>query len=130
MRNFIIVLTLSWRRPLSYRNQFIDLLCKSMDWMDWFLYDNGHRHERVNAKFRKFRWRIVILIWLITNLNYKSVACEIRLCNSRIVFLGKLRLEITNFLENCERIGLLALPSSWTSTQIKKCPHRPPSAFR
>ena len=38
-------LTLSWRRPLSYRNQFIDLLCKSMD---WFLYDNGLRHERVN----------------------------------------------------------------------------------
>ena len=27
------VLTLSWRRPLSYRNQSIDL--------DWFLYDNG-----------------------------------------------------------------------------------------
>ena len=33
-------LSLSWRRPLSYRNQFIDLLCKSMD---WFLYDNGLR---------------------------------------------------------------------------------------
>ena len=37
-------LTLSWRRPLSYRNQSIYLLCKSMD---WFLYDNGLRHERV-----------------------------------------------------------------------------------
>ena len=33
-------LSLSWRRSLSYRNQFIDLLCKSMD---WFLYDNGLR---------------------------------------------------------------------------------------
>ena len=33
-------LTLSWRRPLSYRNQS----------MDWFLYDNGLRHERVNLK--------------------------------------------------------------------------------
>ena len=31
-------LTLSWRRPLSYRNLSIDLLCKSMD---RFLYDNG-----------------------------------------------------------------------------------------
>ena len=31
--------------PLSYRNQSIDLLCKSMD---WFLYDNDLRHERVN----------------------------------------------------------------------------------
>ena len=40
-----IHLTLSWRRPLSYRNQSIDLLHKSMD---WFLYDNGLRHERVN----------------------------------------------------------------------------------
>ena len=37
-------LTLSWRRPLSYRNQSIDLLCKSMD---WFLYDKILRHERV-----------------------------------------------------------------------------------
>ena len=31
--------------PLSYRNQSIDLLRKSMD---WFLYDDGIRHERVN----------------------------------------------------------------------------------
>ena len=38
MNNF--VLTLSWRKPISYRNQSIDLLSKSMD---WFLYDNGLR---------------------------------------------------------------------------------------
>ena len=38
------VLTLSWRSPISYRNQSIDLLCKSMD---WFLYDIGLRRERV-----------------------------------------------------------------------------------
>ena len=37
-------LTLSWRRSLSYRNQSTDLLRKSMD---WFLYDNGLRHEKV-----------------------------------------------------------------------------------
>ena len=37
-------LTLSWRRPISYRNQSIGLLCKSME---WFLYDNSLRHERV-----------------------------------------------------------------------------------
>ena len=37
-------LTLSWRRPLSYRNQPINLQSKSMD---WFLYDIGLRHERV-----------------------------------------------------------------------------------
>ena len=35
-------LTLSWRRFLSYRNQFIDLLCK------WLLYERDLRHERVN----------------------------------------------------------------------------------
>ena len=29
--------------PLSYRNQSIDL--------DWFLYDNGLRHERVKVIF-------------------------------------------------------------------------------
>ena len=31
---------------LSYANQFIDLLLKSMD---WFLYDNGLRQERVKG---------------------------------------------------------------------------------
>ena len=34
-------LTISWRRPLSYRNQSIDLQSKLID---WFLYDNGLRH--------------------------------------------------------------------------------------
>ena len=40
----VYTLTLSWRRPLLYRNQSIDLQSKSMD---WFLCDNGLRHERV-----------------------------------------------------------------------------------
>ena len=31
-----------------YRNQSTDLLCKSVD---WFLYDNGLRHERINGRF-------------------------------------------------------------------------------
>ena len=39
------ILALSWRRPLSHRNQSINLQSKSVD---WFLYDNGFRHERVN----------------------------------------------------------------------------------
>ena len=38
-------LTLSWWRPLSYRNQSIDFGSKPMDWL---LYDNGLRLERVN----------------------------------------------------------------------------------
>ena len=40
------LLTLSRRRPLSYRSQSIDLLWKSMD---WFLYDNGFCLERVKS---------------------------------------------------------------------------------
>ena len=46
-------LTFSWRRSLSYRNQFIDFQSKSMD---WFLYDRDLRRERVNKtlKTRKF----------------------------------------------------------------------------
>ena len=48
--------TLSCRWQLSYRKQSIDLLRKSMD---WFLYDNGHRHERVKLENNsvKFLWR-------------------------------------------------------------------------
>ena len=42
--NRLWYLTLSWQRPLSYSNQSIDLQSKSKD---WFLYDNGLRHERV-----------------------------------------------------------------------------------
>ena len=37
--------------PLSYRNQSIDLLRKSMD---WFLYDNDLRHERVEPLWSQF----------------------------------------------------------------------------
>ena len=40
-------LTLSWRRLLSYRNQSIDLLRKSVN---WFLYDSGLRHERIKLE--------------------------------------------------------------------------------
>ena len=44
VRKLWSILPLSWRRPLSYRNQSIDLRSKSMD---WFLYHKGLRHERV-----------------------------------------------------------------------------------
>ena len=57
-----VTLTLSWRRPLSYRNQSIDL-SKSMD---WFLYDNGHRHERVKSKFK------LMSLWQVRNI---SISC-------------------------------------------------------
>ena len=45
-------LTLSWRGPLSYRNQSIELLCILMD---WFLYDNGFCQERVNVVSKRSR---------------------------------------------------------------------------
>ena len=41
-----ITVTLSWQRPLLYKNQSIDLLRK------WFLYDNGFRHEEVNEYWK------------------------------------------------------------------------------
>ena len=50
VKNVLFTLTLSWRRPLLYRNQSIDLLYKSID---WFLYDNGLRHERVIMNIKK-----------------------------------------------------------------------------
>ena len=50
LQKSFVVLTLSWRRPLSYRNRSIDLRSKSMD---CFLYDNGLRHERIK---RSFSW--------------------------------------------------------------------------
>ena len=46
--HFFPILTLSWRKPLSYKNQSIDLQCKSMD---WFLYDNGLRQVRVKTTY-------------------------------------------------------------------------------
>ena len=56
-------LTLSWRRQLSYRNQS-DLRSKLMD---WFLYDNGLRHEIVNkdltsVTLKQLKERLPVLI--------------------------------------------------------------------
>ena len=39
-----LILSFLWCRLLSYRNQSIDLLWKSME---WFLYDNNLHHERI-----------------------------------------------------------------------------------
>ena len=50
-----IRLTLSWWRPLLYRNQSIDLFCKSVD---CFLYDNGFRHELLNIRSKIWKWSL------------------------------------------------------------------------
>ena len=58
-------------RPLSYRNQSIDLLFKSMDcFPDWFLYDNGLRHERVNVtQYFDF---LIFMTFNSNDLSFKS----------------------------------------------------------
>ena len=53
---------LSWRRPLSYRNQHTDLLCKSID---WFLYDRDLRYERISCLHyhdKAFNWQNSFLL--------------------------------------------------------------------
>ena len=45
-------LTLSWRGPLSYRNQSIDLQSKSMD---WFCMITASDMKRVNEYFAEFQ---------------------------------------------------------------------------
>ena len=64
--NVVLRLTLSWRRPLLYRNQSIDLIRKSMD---WFPYDNGLRHERVKRikAFAQICFRFMVEVKFIDN---------------------------------------------------------------
>ena len=64
-------LTLSWRRPLSYRNQSTDLQSKSTD---RFLYDNGLHHERVNACVFRSSPTItkLVAIWNMFKVNNKD----------------------------------------------------------
>ena len=63
-------------------DQSIDLLCKSMD---WFLYDNGPRHERVKFSFTYFvqkqietgtgifkSTKITFLFPIVKSLHHKS----------------------------------------------------------
>ena len=47
LKQCVKALAVSRQRFLSYRNQSIDSLCKSID---WFLYDRDLRHERVKEK--------------------------------------------------------------------------------
>ena len=61
-----LTLTLSWRRPLLYRNHSTDLLRKSMD---WFLYHNGLRHGRVKGICEYNIWRLTWSSSLFTTLD-------------------------------------------------------------
>ena len=63
-------LTLSWRRPLSYRNQSIVLQSKSMG---WFLCDNGLRHERVKSKTAmNWKRKYSLFVFSLFNTHYLS----------------------------------------------------------
>ena len=54
---------------LSYRNQSIDLRSKSMD---WFLYDDGLRLERVK-NFADFQTNNIVLMIAIKSQNFLIV---------------------------------------------------------
>ena len=60
------LLILSWQRSLSYRNQSINLLWKSMD---WFLYDKDLRHERV----KKINWSPLWLTYVKAHLQRQLI---------------------------------------------------------
>ena len=67
----LLKLTHSWRRSLQYRNQFIDLLRRSLD---CFLYDL--RHERVKLCSPLFSHNIGIFlfqIYLFTRLESRHI---------------------------------------------------------
>ena len=68
------MLTLSWRRFLSYRNQSIDLLSKSVD---WFLYDRNLRHERVNFQPIQHNMQHIGLVFLFPLLSIYLLAGQL-----------------------------------------------------
>ena len=65
-------LTLSRRRPISYRNQSIDLQSKSTD---WFLYDIGLHRERVKSYLRAVEYTIFdfLIMSTLTRLFSKTL---------------------------------------------------------
>ena len=70
----MILLTLSWRRLLSYRNQ-------SNKSIDWFLYDNGLRPQ--SSKFQRFlkifllltsiKWPSLVTSWVLVQQMYSKM---------------------------------------------------------
>ena len=79
----LIFLTLSWLKSLLYKNQFIDLLCKSVD---WFLYDTDLLHERVKVYWRtQKRQRFCSLVLLHVCFDLVKMCFPINFSN--IIFL-------------------------------------------
>ena len=68
-----LCLTLSWQRPCSYRNQYIDLLCKPID---WFLYENVMVHRRLHFRqihilflFQRFECYTTVIVTELLYIN-------------------------------------------------------------
>ena len=122
----ISVLTLSWRRPISYRNQSID----------WFLYDIGLRHERVNevCKILEICGRIL----LRTNDYYLKVISYILLQSIKPVtivelgqiyqtcFFGSILWNHQYFRSSYFRIQLIAWIAAtlWQNSCKTQCPQK------
>ena len=107
-------LTLSWRRPLSYRNQSIDKQS-----MDCFLYDNGLRHERVNVNLRVwicyrefYDWNEMNLITQIIKFSIKDFFSK---CNQIRSFLNPREVSAIDF-------SYSKVPVYWGSFLIDFCP--------
>ena len=77
--------------PLPYRHQSTDLQSKSMD---WFLYDNGLRHERV--KMRESQ-KVMLLGLTIDNCltfkDHNNTLC--RNASNKLHALGRIRKDLT-----------------------------------
>ena len=121
----IIHLTLLWRRPISYRNQYTDLLCKSMDWS---LYDISLRHERVNT-FGKCSEKLIFL-----TLRYAQYSEYSEYTQANIPFLHSLFLLFSDVFRGCKKGKLdwnelkwgslnKKTPEQWHRTLIWYCSH-------
>ena len=64
-----IVLTLSRRRSLSYRNQTIELQWNSMD---WFLYAKDHRHKKVKCPQQYFHFQTSQMKNILKQIKWKT----------------------------------------------------------
>ena len=82
-------LTPLWRKPLPYRNQSIDLLCKSMD---WFLYGKGLCHERDKLTKKCYSFTDGIgspnfAVFLLSEISPIKTEAVVYRCSSIYVFL-------------------------------------------
>ena len=81
-----LILPLSWRRSLSYRNQSIDLQSK------WFLYDTDLRHWWVNGRKLLTIFLKKSLLNLMMNLWYSPITTPI------LIF------SVKDFFSKCDQI--------------------------